>query len=434
MKSHRPSAFTLVELLVVIAIIGILVALLLPAVQAAREAARRSCCTNNVRQLVLGVHNYELAYDHLPVGTTNDTGPIQNLPKGHHISWLARTLPYIGEQNRASQLDLKLSAYHKTNDTVRQTMFELIMCPSYAGMEYPVSTYAGCHHDREAPIDEDNNGAFVLNRRLHMEDLKDGANYTILIGEKLPDDYDLGWLSGTSGMLRNAGFAINSTTSGVSTYWGSYATPDSYPWMEGGSFTGPMDEWGRRIGEQEEWDADTFVGEAEDESFDEGMSYGGDEYATDDEAMGEADDEATEADPAEEGSMDSDDGTTDETEEMVAPDFDEELGIEGELGSGEPDTMEEGTDESTEGDLGIGGLMDGEDPLREVQPGFMARSLKGGNPKAPLRVGTFAGSHPGVVMFGFADGSVRCLSDDIDVRAFRQYANRHDGEIPEGSW
>ena len=92
------------------------------------------------------------------------------------------------------------------------------------------------------------------------------------------------------------------------------------------------------------------------------------------------------------------------------------------------------TDYAMQEPMGESGLLDDEDPLREVQPGFMARSLKGGNPKAPLRVGTFAGSHPGVVMFGFADGSVRCLSDDIDVRAFRQYANRHDGEIPEGSW
>jgi len=67
-------AFTLVELLVVIAIIGILVGLLLPAVQAAREAARRGQCLNNISQLILAVHNHEFSYERLPSGVIDSTG------------------------------------------------------------------------------------------------------------------------------------------------------------------------------------------------------------------------------------------------------------------------------------------------------------------------------------------------------------------------
>src|SRR5512134_266205 len=88
-------AFTLVELLVVIAIIGILIALLLPAVQAAREAARRSQCTNNLSQIGIALHLYESAHGQFPAGVINDKGPVRSEPIGHHMSWLTQILPYI---------------------------------------------------------------------------------------------------------------------------------------------------------------------------------------------------------------------------------------------------------------------------------------------------------------------------------------------------
>ena len=93
-------AFTLVELLVVIAIIGVLVALLLPAVQAAREAARRVSCMNNTTQLSLSMHSYDFHHEELPPGVTNPDGPIRNEPVGQHVSWTVMVLPYL-EQNCA---------------------------------------------------------------------------------------------------------------------------------------------------------------------------------------------------------------------------------------------------------------------------------------------------------------------------------------------
>src|SRR5210317_1079102 len=101
----RRTAFTLVELLVVIAIISILVALLLPAVNAAREAARRTQCKNNVAQLGLALHNYEMAHENLPPGVVNPTGPIRSVPEGNHTSWTVQILPMIEEAAAYARFD-----------------------------------------------------------------------------------------------------------------------------------------------------------------------------------------------------------------------------------------------------------------------------------------------------------------------------------------
>src|SRR5262245_59866269 len=95
----RKPGFTLVELLVVIAIIGVLVALLLPAVQAAREAARRMQCGNNVKQLALGLQNYHDTFMFLPYGARNRSlGPSYNSASGYGSSWLTATLPFCEQR------------------------------------------------------------------------------------------------------------------------------------------------------------------------------------------------------------------------------------------------------------------------------------------------------------------------------------------------
>lgn len=99
-QSRKRLGFTLVELLVVIAIIGVLVALLLPAVQAAREAARRMQCGNNVKQLGLGLQNYHDTFLYLPYGARNRStnAPLYNTTNGYGSSWLVATLPFCEQR------------------------------------------------------------------------------------------------------------------------------------------------------------------------------------------------------------------------------------------------------------------------------------------------------------------------------------------------
>src|SRR6476646_10711529 len=110
---HDSSGFTLVELLVVIAIIGVLVAMLLPAIQSAREAARRSQCTNNLKQLGIAIQNYESARKELPPGhrMTKVGTDIDSLG-----SWVTVILPYLEESALFSQIDPKIKFFEQTVD------------------------------------------------------------------------------------------------------------------------------------------------------------------------------------------------------------------------------------------------------------------------------------------------------------------------------
>ena len=208
LKKHQ-RGFTLVELLVVIAIIGVLVALLLPAVQSAREAARRTSCLNNTTQIGLAIHNFEFHFESLPPGVTNEGGPIRNEPQGIHVSWIVKILPYLEQRVLADRFDQTAGAYADKNAEIRAVRIRLLECPSdgqpYINQPATVarSSYVGCHHDVEAPIDDDNHGLLFLNSKVQYSEIYDGSSATILLGEALTSPDSLGWVSGTRATLRN---------------------------------------------------------------------------------------------------------------------------------------------------------------------------------------------------------------------------------------
>lgn len=202
-----PAGFTLVELLVVVGVIGVLIALLLPAVQSAREVARRIQCTNNLGQLGVALGNYAASNRVFPPGVVDLEGPITNEPGGYRFGWAARVLPFIEQKNVANHLNFLLSAYDEGNASAVSVQIQSFVCPSNASSQ-PMN-YAGCHNDVEKPIDADDHGVFFLNSRIAREDLVDGPAYTIFVGETTSSSLYGTWAMGNAASLRNAGWGVD---------------------------------------------------------------------------------------------------------------------------------------------------------------------------------------------------------------------------------
>jgi prepilin-type N-terminal cleavage/methylation domain-containing protein/prepilin-type processing-associated H-X9-DG protein len=204
-------AFTLIELLVVMAVIAVLLGMLFPATQAAREAARRLSCVNNLMQLGIAIQSYETTHELLPPGVINDTAPIKNVAKGYHVGWMTQILPLVDRKAVFRKFDPSASVYDPVNLTCRLTMINMFLCPSDPGPKrepadgVASSNYAACYHDVEAPIGLKNNGCFFLNSRVRYDDVLDGTSQTIFLGEKRLFGGELGWASGTRSTLRNMG-------------------------------------------------------------------------------------------------------------------------------------------------------------------------------------------------------------------------------------
>ena len=138
-RVHPPRAFTLIELLVVIGIIGVLVGLLMPAVQAAREAARRTDCANRIRQLALATHMHHdvvgyfppARYEARPDGDDGDNCGIGN------PTWLARVMPFIEQVELGTRWDFR-RPWHEHDELVRTTVPDIFLCPSRRSGTRPI--------------------------------------------------------------------------------------------------------------------------------------------------------------------------------------------------------------------------------------------------------------------------------------------------------
>jgi len=193
---YRCRAFTLVELLVVIAIIGTLIALLLPAVQAAREAARRMSCTNNLKQLGLALHNYHSTYNCFAgLGTS----------MADAFSAQARLLPFVEQKNLQDLIDFRQPLYfgmpprlNPVQAAAARTRVALLRCPSdgwedmwteprsgavFAGGNYMICSGSGTgtYYDVRCPTD----GLFYYKSARGFRDMTDGSSNTVVMSETL---------------------------------------------------------------------------------------------------------------------------------------------------------------------------------------------------------------------------------------------------------
>jgi prepilin-type N-terminal cleavage/methylation domain-containing protein/prepilin-type processing-associated H-X9-DG protein len=229
-KSQNRFGFTLVELLVVIAIIGVLVGLLLPAVQAAREAARRMSCSNNFKQIGLGVHDYHDAFKKLPThgaGTSTPTGGVEwwrdrNDRTQEELSVLVGILPFVEQaplwEQVSNPLVIGATTYPAMGPTPENqgytpwmTEINAYRCPSDPGVGLPKSgrtNYVACTGDsadrrsrhgleddnlfpadawRAERVKPSDRGVFFMRRQNSLRDLLDGTANTICMGEIATD-------------------------------------------------------------------------------------------------------------------------------------------------------------------------------------------------------------------------------------------------------
>jgi len=237
--------FTLIELLVVIAIIAVLIALLLPAVQQAREAARRSQCKNNLKQIGLAIHNYEGTHSVFPPGSSynNNADDPRNC-----ISAFAFILPYLEQAALYQKWNFDFAQQASQNAEANRTPVAAYFCPTRprtsrnatnsardALGDYALSAGSG-HTNSSLPANS--KGLFHMNSSISFRDVTDGVSNTLMIGEKAVEYYETlspqfrwGWHS-----TRNTVTPLNKSI-GTSPYDDTTRAPFASSHVGGGHFT-----------------------------------------------------------------------------------------------------------------------------------------------------------------------------------------------------
>ena len=236
---HRVrQGFTLIELLVVIAIIAVLIALLLPAVQQAREAARRSQCQNNLKQIGLALHNYHDTYGCFPMG--NIARFDGSTMRGDGWTWHARILPQLEQGNIYEKVSHVMGTDAGQVPSTEQalavtTKIEAFQCPTHPSQDITDhglttikhSTYNGfagtnCfnadHLDEPTDVGYRGDGMFCLNKCYRFGDIPDGSSNTLMVGEVVQDFDGTGPMPGSDRWYNFAENSDDNPPSDISEY------------------------------------------------------------------------------------------------------------------------------------------------------------------------------------------------------------------------
>jgi prepilin-type N-terminal cleavage/methylation domain-containing protein len=257
---RRRRGFTLIELLVVIAIIGLLVALLLPAIQASRETARRAQCLNHLKQIGIAVSNYADQQGRLPPASTSplELG-VWNYaadPSVHLHSWASMILPFVEESSLRGTIDPNASALAPANRRAAATIVPTYRCPSFAGSDYSIepkytaiaptfairnyvalgATTIGSLWEPVAIGMRRPDGSIYCQSNTRWRDITDGLSQTCLIAETREQNAAV-WIDGTGAAAVGRPFSVDN----VPSYAQDFASLNYQPYYEWGDTADSID-------------------------------------------------------------------------------------------------------------------------------------------------------------------------------------------------